>query len=278
MEDAVRYPEDVFYADCPIRSLTPFIGTSYAIEDGSVMVFPGAWIHAEIDVPQELRHDTSVSVHSRSTFARLGLDMCIDQTEFQRIIFKKEPLTTIRVTIINEGLWPVVVREGDTVAVASRSRLFQLAVERMYLHAGNTRIEIIEENLPSFEIPDFGMIRYIDPSRVKSSEYTRTVSFDTLHVHVGDYVVMSVKESVTLLPNRIGMVVPATDNLIFFNSSVFAYPGWSGYLAIEFKAHQEIEIMPGMHLAYLLLFQHYRPLIPYSGKYNRQEQQSIEPR
>ena len=278
MEDNPRYPEDIFYADCPIRSLTPFIGESYLLEDGSMMVFPGAWIHAEVDAPEELRYERSVSVHSRSTFARLGLDMCIDQSEFQRIVLRKEPLTTIRVTIINEGAWPVVVREGDTVAVASRSRLFRLPVEKINLHAGNTRIEIIEENLPSLEIPGSGTVRYIDPSRVKSSEYTRTVSFDILHVHAGDYVVMSVKEYVALPPNRIGMVVPATDNLIFFNSSVFAYPGWSGYLAIEFKAHQEMEVAPGLDLASLLLFQNYRPLTSYSGKYDKQQRQSIDPR
>ena len=278
MEDDARCSEDIVYADCPIRSLTPFIGESYIRENEGVIVFPNAWIHAEVDVPEEFHYDTSISVHSRSTFARLGLDTCITQSEFQRILLKKGPLTRIHVTIINEGVWPVVVRQADMITVASRSRLFQLPVEKIDLHAGNTRIEIIEENLPSIKIPGSGTVRYIDPSCVKFNEYTRTVSFDILHVYAGDYVVMSVKEYVALPPNRIGMVVPATDNLIFFNSSVFAYPGWSGYLAIEFKAHQEIEIKPGMHLAYLLLFQNYHPLVPYSGKYNRQEQQSIEPR
>ena len=102
MENTPHYPEDTFYADCPMYSLESFMGTSYAC-DGGMIVCPGAWAHAEINAPEDLRYETSVSVHTRSTFARFGLDMCIDQSEFQRIIFRKTALTTIRVAIINEG-------------------------------------------------------------------------------------------------------------------------------------------------------------------------------
>ena len=278
MEDDARCSEDIFYADCPIRSLTPFIGESYIREDGGVIVFPNAWIHAEVDVPEEFHYDTSISVHSRSTFARLGLDMCITQGEFQRILLKKGPLTRIHVTIINEGVWPVVIREGDTVAVASMSKLFPLFVERVHLHAGNTRMEIIEEHLSTFEIPRLGIIRYIDPSYVAQGQYACTVSFSTMDLRVGDYEVVSIEEYIAIPENCIGIMVPATDYMIFFNSSVLVYPGWSGHLAVEFKAHQDMELASGMHLADMLLFQNYRPLASYSGKYNKQRQQSIEPR
>jgi len=277
VENVPHYPEDTFYADCAIYSLEPFIGTSYSC-DGGMIVCPGAWVHAMINAPEDLRYEASVSVHTRSTFARLGLDMCIDQSEYQRIIFRKNLLTTICVTIINEGNWPVMVREGDTVAVMGRSKLFRLAAERVDLHAGSTRVEIIEENLPIFEIPEVGEIRYIDPSQVKFGQYTKVISFETMDVCAGDYVVMSVKEQVIVAKNRIGMVTLAMEQHAHFNSSVLVYPGWSGYLAIEFKAHEDMQIVSGALVAWLLLFQNYRPLDLYSGKYNKQQQQSIEPR
>lgn len=244
-----------------------------------MIVCPGAWVYAQIDVPEDLRCETDVSAHTRSTFARFGLDMCITQSEFQRIVFRKTALTTIRVTIINEGNWPVMVKEGDTVAVTSRSRLFRLPAGRIDLHAGNTRIEIIEENLLIFEIPGTsGVIRYIDPSRVKSNHYTQVVAFETMSLCAGDYVVMSVKEYVTIPENHIGMVMLAMEQRVYFNSSALVYPGWSGYLAIEFKAHEDMELIPGTLVAWLLCFQNYRPLAVYSGKYNKQQKQSIEPR
>lgn len=272
-----HYPEDTFYADCAIFSLESFIGESYPC-DGGMIICPGAWVYARINTPEDLRYETSVSVHTRSTFARLGLDMCIDQGEYQRIVFRKCPLTTIRVTIINEGNWPVMVREGDTVAVMSRSRLFRLPVERIDLHAGTARIEIIEENLPVIEIPEKGWIRYIDPSQVKRGAYTRVVDVGTMVLWAGDYVVMSVKEHIAVPDNRIAIVTLATEHHVHFNSSVIAYPGWSGYLAMEFKVHQDGKLVSGDLIAWLLLFQNYRSLISYKGKYNGQEQKSIEPR
>lgn len=89
LPSAPPHPNLVYYEDCPLLFFERFIGRSYFLDlaQCEILLFPGAWIKALVEIPESLLYEIDVTPHTRSTHARLGLDVGLDQTAFQRMLF-----------------------------------------------------------------------------------------------------------------------------------------------------------------------------------------------
>lgn len=273
--------------DCPIFNLETFYG-ALKLTKGVIMVFPDGCVKARVRIPEDLRKYFVVHPHTRSTLARVGIEVELDQYEFQRMLSSCPLPEDIIISIINWGNHPCLLREDDNISLANTSLSLTLPGINPHsfpqtssyglatdLHAGDRRIKIIKKKLPLISLPKMGEVAYIDPRHPDLKNFTHSEKFERLELEAGEFVVMSVKENLQIPEGHIGVVHSAVDRLQH-TTATLVYPLWEGELTLEFKVWRKMTIIPGMLVAYLSCHRPQNPLETYHGRY--QKQHSIQPK
>lgn len=267
--------------DCPLIDIRPLSNTE-PLSDG-ILLHPGGIALGLVTIPKAMQNAFLLNVHARSTHARYGIDVALDQTQY-RCLLGLHPLPNkLVVTISNWGIYPFLFRKNDTIALSTATTAMTYAGTlpdtaphtRAYgqlldLHAGNTHLEIVREKLPIFRAKTGKIIRVVDPHTENQSKFTRVHKFKKIVARIGDFLVITTKENIKIPAGHIGIVHAAKEGLMH-TSATLVYPGWEGFLTLEFKAFRNMIIRPGMLVARLST--HYPPnsLPPYKGRYQNQK-------
>lgn len=278
------------HADCPLFDLAIMSYGLFVGDKKTILLFPNGIMKARVLIPDELRESLTLQAHARSTFARLGMYVVFDQKKYAQRILESHPIPPkLTVTVINWGEAPMLLREGDSIAIsnasiisaeegtppyaAPRTITYQSHTE---LHAGKEYIALNKEKLPRFFFGKEKSLPYVDPRNPHVSEYfeTKIIPQKGLWVSPDGFLVVLTREQLEIPSNHIGMVHHAID-AIPHSSANLVYPDWRGHLALEFKAIRRIVITEGLHIAWISTHHAQNPLVPYRGRY--QNQQSAKP-
>lgn len=278
------YSNNCIIRDCPIEEFLSLHGAVAYREHAIIQ--PEGWITASVRIPEELRNEFLVHAHTRSTFARIGIQVVLDQTEVNRLLVSDPLPEKIRVTIENWGEYPVLFRKGDTIVLTNifltdtlppvpiTSEPESIMENNVFhLHAGDKYLTVSRWRVPRLYIAE-RRVRVIDPHMPHLDHIMKTRRFETLDMHPDEFFVIEAHETIRIPKNEVAILHRAHD-AIHHTSAVLVYPDWTGKLILEFKAIQKITLYPGMLIAFLSVYRPTNPLPDYSGKY--QNQKDIRP-
>lgn len=242
--------ENILFYDVPLENIKLIGPSGYAIHEGALIV-RGGFASAEVTIPEELRSSDAIKPHARSRFARLGLNVMLGHAEAERIRHAHSLPRYIQVTLVNYGSFPLLMRNGDTIALSNLKDTL-LTSDTETLTAGDQRFEIIPDMLPG-RLCGNEWMRYIDPQEIQFDSHVRAAPFDAWHVKEGMFVVINTQEHVHVPEGHIG-VIHATAKSIVHTSSVLVHPRWTGNkVLLEFLALRNFEITRGTKLAIMTI-------------------------
>lgn len=256
------------YQDVPLAMVRAVPKASHQRDSRTVLIYPRGETIAEVEIPKDLQ-GIPLTRHLRSRWARLGIDTDPDPR------FLGDTQNRIGVILKNRAHYGVMVRQNDIiVTLANSSEITNLPlVGEIPLHAGNTFLWVDIHKCPRIDIYDgqniwWRGLSYIDPHTMKIERYVREVRYHRLDLIPDTYVVLPAMEKPVIPDGCIGIVKSAVTGLEHAMATI-VYPGSHGTLVLEFWAIRQFQILPGMHVATLTIYQSPVALPVYEGTNGR---------
>lgn len=275
-ENPLKREAQVFLKkDCPIVRLRP-LKNAVTLSRQGVLIFPNGLLQAQVKIPRGLQNRFIIHPHSRSTFARLGIEVTLTQREFN-----KKDHRGLVILLWNWGEYPFLMRSGDTVALSNfldaacdpkdlRSESWRKTCpgRRIDLTLDGQGAEVNPMGLPTITIPGKGSFHFIDPRRDPKT-FTRVHRFRHMHLRKGRLAVVATRESIRIPVQHFGIVHSAPRELDH-SSAMLAYPEWEGRLALELRALEDTVLKPGQRLGFLTIHKLANHPAAYRGRYQKQ--------
>ena len=248
----------VLFQDVPLQHIALIGPSGYPVTSG-VLLSRGGFASAEVAIPEEFSSCQKVEPHARSRFARLGLNVMLGHAEAERMRHADSLPTHIQVTLANYGSFPLLMRSGDTIALANISDVRGTQfIPPMHTPActialtGDQQFEIVPQALAT-RMCGTECIRYIDPRSMDWDLYTRALLLDTLKMREGMFVVIGTRQHIHVPHACIGIIHSTTRNMVH-SSSVFVHPRSSGTtLLLEFLALRDVTLTRDDTLAFMTI-------------------------
>ncbi|TSC78379.1 MAG: hypothetical protein G01um101433_255 [Parcubacteria group bacterium Gr01-1014_33] len=241
----------------------------YLENNTAIIVGKRARIEGWIKLPKRHQEAQVLRAQSPSTNARVGLNETLGEKGLRSPTDPHFP-ETMRIIIENYGEYNVLINDKIRVVIADLTAIFKQDINSadswpkmpransISLHAGDTKLKIIEEKLDTVWSNRIGHIRYIDPNAKNLSYYTREVPFHSTRtgqyedMFPGDFLVFPAQERVIIPHGKIGIVHSAHNGLTH-TSAKFIYAGVDAAVTLEFRAVSRVSIYPGMRVATITL-------------------------
>ena len=248
----------VLFRDVPLQHIA-LIGPSGYTLTGGTLLSRGGFASAEVAIPEEFSSCRTVEPHARSRFARLGLNVMLGHAEAERMRHADSLPTHIQVTLANYGSFPLLMRNGDTIALTNISDILtaRFVPERhtpacAVALTGDQQFEIVPQTLAA-RMWGTQCIRYVDPHSMNWDLYTRSLLFDTLKIREGMFVVIGTRQHIHIPDAHIGIIHSTIQGAVH-TSSVLVYPQSNGTtLLLEFLALRDFTLTRGDTLAVMTI-------------------------